>query len=193
MDDQSRRKFLKQFAVMSASIGIVTLTGCDIIIPEERSLYGPPPVKTDPPDDTGNIFICNKTGIELVLYDRYRILKVLPAVDSPYRVNIFRRIHVESELEIFRYYAMSNIDNPPTSDIFKKWIVKLPADAVKNPYYVWVIDNSNTKECGELIFQYHPSVERGQPEIQVDVKLLRLETEHFCPGSAGFGILACFS
>jgi len=169
---------LKQFAVLSAGTSAFIFTGCDIIIPEERSLYGPPPIETDPPDKIGNLYIQTLNLPELVLCDRYRRLRIIPGGETRYKVHVVRSIQAESELEIFMYWEIGKVDTPPTSSIFKKWLVNLPVEAIDDPNYIWIIDISTVKECGELIFSYFPHTERELPEIKVDVRLINLETEH---------------
>jgi len=143
MDDQSRRKFLKQFAVLSVGVGSFILSGCeDRVDYGPIPPYGPPPIDSDPPDLIGNLYIRSLIPMELVLYDRHQRLKILLVgwTDSLYRVNVRRGGNEENELEMFRYFDVrENLDSPPNTDLFKRWSVILPTELSENPQCVWIM------------------------------------------------------
>jgi len=178
MDDLSRRKFLKQFAVLSAGVGAVIFAGCEPFLE-----YGPPPIDSDPQDTMGNLFIysSNTFGSELVLYDSYRRLKIFYMPRSHYRVNVPGDGIQENELQMFKYYDVDgNLDNPPTSELFKRWSVILPTNPSINPEFVWIIDDNEIQDCGELVF-----INNTVSDINVEVNLLiseRMHTEQFVSG-----------
>ena len=168
MDEPLRRKFLKQFAVLSTGIGTIWLTGFDAHAQYENlPMYGPMPIDADSPDELGNLYIRSVMGRELVLYNRNKRLKIIEGMSTPYRVNIKRAVQEENELEIFKFWDIKgSLANPSSSEIFKRWSVNLPSEVSEIPNYIWIIDRSSTKDCGELVLNYNPD-----SEIMVNVKL----------------------
>jgi len=176
MDEQSRRKFLQQFAVLSAGIYAGIFNGCKpdygpVVMPA----YGVQPIDTDPPDVSGNLFIRNAFGIEIVLYDRYNRLKLIGSRSDLFRVHVPREVQEEIELEIFQYMDIfGNLDSPSPSKVVKKLNVNLPVETSENPSYIWIIDMFPIKDCGEMKFSYNQD-----SEYNVDVNLIISERIRF--------------
>jgi len=175
MDELSRRKFLKQFAVFSAGMGVVIIAGCEPFLEYGPvPAYGPTPVEPDPSDPFGNLYVRSNSMRELVLYDNYSRPKILRFINNYYRVGVQRNDPEENELEIFGYMSVrGDLDNPQKSKMLKRWSVNLPTELSETPNYIWIIDNYLSKECGELVLTY-----QSGSDIKVDVKMINWEGTH---------------
>jgi hypothetical protein len=188
MDELSRRKFLKQFAVLSAGVSAVLLTGCS----EDQPLYGVPvygvPFVSDN-DVLGNLYIHNIELNAIVLFEKQKRIKTMKnwrdhagVSQSPIRVNVPRN---QNDLIFLEVYSLDDIgessDSPIPSKTLKRWQVNLPLEISERPTYIWIIDMSAIKDCGELVLNYSPG-----SDVKVDVNIhfseRRLITERVMPG-----------
>lgn len=182
MDELSRRKFLKQFTVLSVGVGVYVLNGCE----ESSPLYGVSPDYGVPPigdegDELGNLYVRNISRVDLVLVDENVRLKTIGFRTSIIRVNVPLTEDKEKELRIYlNGDVRGEIENLQESSILKRWIVKLPPEIKTNPNFIWAVNVSEIKDCGEIILTYQP-----ESDIIVDVKFVHSEriftTERILP------------
>ena len=190
MEDQSRRKFLKQFAVLSAGVGAYLLSGCDggsEPVYGVTPLYGPSYI--DENDPLGNLYIHHIDDKAIVLFDMQNRIKTMEwwmtsagVSLSPLRVNVPRNKNEINNLEVYSFEDIrDSIDYPLPSKALKRWQVNLPLEISERPTYIWVIDMSAIKDCGELVLNYSPG-----SDVKVDVNIhfseRRLIAERVMPG-----------
>jgi len=182
MDDKSRRQFLKQFAVLSAGASTFLITGCPMYGPPCRPDYGRE--FSSPADELGNLFVRNSSRSRIALYDRESMLKVVWRNSALYRVNVPINVMENNYLSVYFYSDTGDQnDFPPPSEVLKRWSVKMPSQISETPNYIWLIDSSPTKDCGEILFNYKP-----ENDIIVDVQINAWEdiktTERVLPGKS---------
>lgn len=145
-------------------IFIAFIFGCEVknvVEPEQK------PIEIEEyltQDNNPNLIIHNSTSYLLVLYVNTQLYRAIPANTDDWNITIEQSLLSGlTNLEIYKYEQINTaLDNPPTTDIFRKWELSFSDEHVP---YNWPIYSNPDARYGSVTFSYTNDDERAFVEI----------------------------